>query len=1001
MSDTLEIRRLGKLLSGLSAQVTALSRENRFSNASLEDAGFNSYDLDGNLVARAGKQFDGTNTFTSLGGPKPPRPSSPSYRVDLDEVFITWNGTFAAGTFEIAPQDWARAEVHVGGGMGDPLLATSLRDTIETARGGTKLIRGLPKDTDLYAWIVVRSQSGKFSDPSSMVGPFRVVERPDPAAALAAAEAATELAQGAADTAASAEAAALEAAGIAALAGRIVFTVEAPPASTTTLWVRPPDNVPHRYDDDLDQWVPVPDAALAAAVAEAAQAKSAADTAAQAAADAAALASTAQGAAAQAVLDAQAAYELAETAEATGSTAAGAAATAQQAADDAAGAAAAALGAAQAAGGDATAAQGAADAAAAAAATAQEAADAAGTAAAQADADAAQAAADAAQALADAAAAASAASAAQGTADTAAGAASTAATKAQDALDDAAEALGVANGKGKIVFTTSKPAGDPQTLWVPPPNNIPHRWNGTDYVPIPDAAIKAATDKAIAAETAAGNAATAAQDAQNAASTATGKAETALTTAQGKNTVTYSEAVPSNTANPGIRANDLWYQLAPGTFLVIGTWRWSGTAWVGTTFGDAVLTSITVGKLTSGTMNAAVVMAGRFTTALTGARREMNAVGFQAWDASNSMTINLDGVNNLLTGRYRTAISGRRIEMASGGSLSQIDFWGTGASTNRTFIRAFTESDGKEAIQIGHGDPTTRGLDERININTAGWFTSRFRRTDFVVGENWNLYGAAVDAGQQFMGYTSASKQLVWRNIQDEFSYHTYKYWYGLGSMLHEQNDGFTWRVRPAAGADVDFSFSKAGRLRVDYGADAYYGGWFELMEAAQAYTTSPRLGLFTNNGDGGYMRLNAGPGYQDMEFKWWDNSFYINLVARAFVVASDAAGKQDIATTDTECLAEVTNTRVAKYKRIDDKNEHVTGREEIGLIAQEAPAQIVHDTGAEGELAIDVYQGLAMLWGAVQELAVRVDALDGKNSKEKKVKPPKDPKPKTPKGKK
>ena len=56
--------------------------------------------------------------------------------------------------------------------------------------------------------------------------------------------------------------------------------------------------------------------------------------------------------------------------------------------------------------------------------------------------------------------------------------AAAAATKADDAEAAALEAAGIAADAGKIVYTTSEPTGDPNTLWIKPPDNVPHRWDG-------------------------------------------------------------------------------------------------------------------------------------------------------------------------------------------------------------------------------------------------------------------------------------------------------------------------------------------------------------------------------------------------------------------------------------------------------------------------------------------------------------------------------------------
>lgn len=177
---------------------------------------------------------------------------------------------------------------------------------------------------------------------------------------------------------------------------------------------------------------------------------------------------------------------------------------------------------------------------------------------------------------------------------------------------------------------------------------------------------------------------------------------------------------------------------------------------------DGDVASLSVGKLTAGTMSADVVMAGRFATALTGARREVNAVGFQGWDASNNLTISLDGTNNLLTGIFKTALTGRRIEMGSAGATGLMSFIAPDGTV--TFIRGRTESAGIEAIQFGiagaGGDPSLpNSLWNRINYNNdsaggggTGYASYRANKHEFVYGKTsgfWHVLESANDVGDR------------------------------------------------------------------------------------------------------------------------------------------------------------------------------------------------------------------------------------------------------------
>lgn len=77
---------------------------------------------------------------------------------------------------------------------------------------------------------------------------------------------------------------------------------------------------------------------------------------------------------------------------------------------------------------------------------------------------------------------------------------------------------------------------------------------------------------------------------------------TAQATADGKNRVYYSIAPPGSTANT---AGDIWWQYSDG--VIIGQWVGAGgTSWTSQTIGSAVIANLDAGKITAGTISAAI-----------------------------------------------------------------------------------------------------------------------------------------------------------------------------------------------------------------------------------------------------------------------------------------------------------------------------------------------------------------------------------------------------------
>ena len=78
---------------------------------------------------------------------------------------------------------------------------------------------------------------------------------------------------------------------------------------------------------------------------------------------------------------------------------------------------------------------------------------------------------------------------------------------------------------------------------------------------------------------------------------------------------------------------------------------------------DGHFSSLTVSKLTAGTMSAAVILGGSIKTASSGARVEMDYLGVRAYDSSGNNTVDIDASTGsaTITGKLQTGVSGRRI----------------------------------------------------------------------------------------------------------------------------------------------------------------------------------------------------------------------------------------------------------------------------------------------------------------------------------------------------
>lgn len=374
-----------------------------------------------------------------------------------------------------------------------------------------------------------------------------------------------------------------------------------------------------------------------------------------------------------------------------------------------------------------------------------------------------------------------------------------------------------------------------------------------------------------------------------------------------------------------------------------------------TKVGSADIASLSVGQLTAGTQTVDVVIAGRNTTALTGARVEHNAGGFFAYDGNNVATVSIPVsgsptfVGTVVGSVLSTATSGPRTEIGRAsyayGPLSsplsyqaeEVRFFSTvslgdaqidppkirGAATPSSIADSYSliASTGQPTYQGNTGDEATFSL-------TSGRPNS----------------SASVRQSTAQITASSTISVLAPRAV--------------LGSYQ---------------GAFVDID-SVNQSIILDPSTNA--GTLSIVPHPAQPVICSPMLRFRTpNNVDAAIFVANDNRGAA-FEFQNGSSTAFVSARARAFEVQSDARAKTRIARSSVNFIDKVNSAEVKKYRRkADDAN---TARDEIGLLAQEAPTEIVAGDTETG-LTIDLYRMSAVLWGAVRELTAEVNALKGK----------------------
>lgn len=113
------MRKLARQLVGVEKRLHDLETVPQLAHSSIDDAALPVYDATGEVVARIGKQADGTWGAPPLAGPTPPTPAGVSAVGGSGVVNVTWTGEFEGGA--AAPLDFDTLEILVNGQLAGSL----------------------------------------------------------------------------------------------------------------------------------------------------------------------------------------------------------------------------------------------------------------------------------------------------------------------------------------------------------------------------------------------------------------------------------------------------------------------------------------------------------------------------------------------------------------------------------------------------------------------------------------------------------------------------------------------------------------------------------------------------------------------------------------------------------------------------------------------------------------------------------------------------------------
>lgn len=166
---------------------------------------------------------------------------------------------------------------------------------------------------------------------------------------------------------------------------------------------------------------------------------------------------------------------------------------------------------------------------------------------------------------------------------------------------------------------------------------------------------------------------------------------------------------------------------------------------------DAKIGNVSAGKITAGTIDVDVEIAGRVTTAPTGARVQFDSTGIQGYEADGvTKWLSLTESEKLMTGTYKTAVdTSRRVEIGSSSTEGLVSFIAADGTTS--IVGSALLSGGAEGLI--HSLP--------ISGTHQFWNTFRLDTTElaFLDAKNVHLgFGGAAGNGGGFRVYWASSK---------------------------------------------------------------------------------------------------------------------------------------------------------------------------------------------------------------------------------------------------
>lgn len=162
---------------------------------------------------------------------------------------------------------------------------------------------------------------------------------------------------------------------------------------------------------------------------------------------------------------------------------------------------------------------------------------------------------------------------------------------------------------------------------------------------------------------------------------------------------------------------------------------------------NAQINDLSVGKLTTGTLGADIIVGARIKTANTGARVELSSAGLAAFDSGGNQTVNIASADGsvAIIGQLSSGTSGRRVIINPTSTfLPEIRFYAS-SGTNYGFINGFSPGGTPTAVFLGlnSGQYTASGT----TVNHRIYMADTLMTVEIIKSSTQTQWGGGFDIG--------------------------------------------------------------------------------------------------------------------------------------------------------------------------------------------------------------------------------------------------------------